>query len=416
MLTNNKINDYRFLVEKNAVDFLKNNENIIPESYKWICDKSEFIFDYNWDIDFKKYFNIDNIKVNEIWNYYDISYLLKNIKWEILSDNVSKISEEIIEKILSNNNNKTTLSIINISSLEAWIMYFILNELWIKNVVLNFNKTINLNSSSKTLESVLYIMAYKKSIFFNKLTSKIVWQIKNKNLNLKNENNYIILDENNTEKNYNFLKIDDYLKNQIWFKEWKNIYRLDKYPDNVFLLNKNIENIFVFDNDNDPWKMIDYYKEQIKKENKNIKFEIFWYKNYDIDSIWYYEDYLVNRNEEYKKYKNKIVNETERKYWGFTPKEAKKWENYKKLEENINDRTYIPYIVLAPILIISFISSDLKLWNTNYNWLYWWWNYNITIWGWSNWSSSYTIDKAKDTTSKSIIKSFWWWGFSKWTS
>gem|GEM_PF-3331776 len=90
-----------------------------------------------------------------------------------------------------------------------------MKEYGFNNVVFNLNKNINLNSDSKTFEAVLYIMAYKNSPYFRIENQKIATNLKKLDLFLKTEKSYIIIDQNNTDNNYNYLQIDDYIKQAI---------------------------------------------------------------------------------------------------------------------------------------------------------------------------------------------------------
>jgi len=419
MLTNTKeLNNYRFEVVKSAHDFLKTN----TLWQKDICSKEDFEFEYSWDQDFKKYFNIDTQKINEVWKYYNrVDLFLQNIIWENLYKNIWNTVQDILEKMTKNikKDDINNLFIININSLEWVILWYILKEYGFNNVVFNLNKNINLNSDSKTFEAVLYIMAYKNSPYFRIENQKIATNLKKLDLFLKTEKSYIIIDQNNTDNNYNYLQIDDYIKQAIWYKESKNIYRLDKYPNSNFLKNKNIWNIVVFDNDNDPWKIIKFYEEKLKSENNNIKFFFEKYNLENISEIWNYENYLVKKSEEYKQYRNNILDKIEKNTTQTTPKEAKKWDNFKKIEEKVRDYTILPYIVMLPILIVAFFMTDLWINNstssTNSSWGWW---YPVILWDFG-WSSSYDNNSSSNVENKkstSIIKSFGWWWFTKWSS
>jgi hypothetical protein len=120
-----------------------------------------------------------------------------------------------------------------------------------ENIVYNFNKQILINSANKTFEAILYMLTYENSNYIKNETLKIVDKIKEKGINFEilNKNSYIIFDENDFYPNYEYLKIDYYIKNQIGFSVPKDIYRVDEYPKSEFLLKKDIKKIVFIDND-----------------------------------------------------------------------------------------------------------------------------------------------------------------------
>lgn len=410
-------NSSRFVIEKNAIDFLKVSQVYPKILDQWIAKREQFSFNYQWDKDFKQFFRIDKDKITHIINtYQDIDFLLKNIYFEKIFSNITIAIIQIFEKIAWNKEQK--LSIINISPLEWAIIWSILQEFWLKNVVYNFNRNLSLNSTSKTLEWILYVFAYNNSNYFKEKIKEIISDIQKKHFDIQNDNNYIIIDENNNNEQYEHLKIDNYLKTQIWMKEQKNVYRLDKYPDEKFLLTKNIKYVYIFDNDNDSGKIIEFYQWNIK----NISFQEYTYNLIQEKRIWYYEDYLISKNDEYLNYKKTIETKALNNYqiYSKTIKESNDDDiygyiksNYDKFNANNKEENYhyIPYFVLFIILTIWLLMNDLPKW-TNYNnssssSSHIWWYY-----GWWIWDSNTISTKKTEWTS--IIKSFWWWWFKKW--
>lgn len=414
-------NSSRFIIEKNAIDFLKASpiysKNLLHQK---IAKKENFSFHYQWDTDFKKFFRLDKEKITHIANTYnDLDLLLKNIYFEKIFANILPIARQILETLASNTESK--LSIINIAPLEWAILWRILQDFWLKNIVYNFNRSLSLNSPSKTLEWVLYLFSYENSDYFKEKTKETLLKLQEENYNISNEKHYIIIDENNNKDSYEHLQIDNYLKTQIGIKEQKNIYRLDTYPDENFLLNKDIKNIYVFDNDDIPGKMIDFYTENIK----TIPIKKYKYFLVQEKKIGYYEDYLISKNKEYLVYKKnieikalnnyRVYNNTSKKS-NYSPEDYVK-TNYNKFNEKKSEENnyhYVPYVILFPILLVSFLANDLsKLPNfesgSSWGSTYIWWNYGWSIW----WGGSSTISSPK-SEGTSIIKSFWWWGFSKW--
>lgn len=414
-LTNNS----RFNINKNALEYLK---RFTEYTKKDIASMSNLKFVYYWDEDFKKYFKIDTKKLVSITNVYpDIDLLMQNIYFEELFKNIKSSAIEFAENLAKIKDN--SLIIINISPLEWAIISKIFVELGIKNVVFNFNRSIFLNSTSKILEWIFYLYLYENSPFFKEQTKIIVDEINALKLNIQPEKLYVLFDENNTKEKYKHLEIDDYLKSQIWLQEAKNIYRVDKYPDKEFLLKKWISKIIFFDNDDDFWKINSYMSESLE----NIKVENKKYSLKQSEKIWYYEDYLISSNLSYLTYKKNIEKNALKTYsvYSKTSKNTNKaWydaTNYIKLADKNKkskekDYAIVPYLVLFPILVITFLASDMKwwaLWRWNNTWTStssffynWWW---INLW----WGSSSSI-WSSSTKSSSIIKSFWWWGFSKW--
>lgn len=423
-------NTTRFTIEKDAVSFLK-KENIKSLENLEIAKKSDFKFNYNWDKDFLKYMNWNFDKINEISKYYpEMELFLKNIKWESFFDkSIEKASLSILEIISRNSINKVNLSIINISSLEMIIMWKVFEDFWIKNIVYNFNRIPAVNSSSKTLEAFLFLFAYDSSPYLKQKVKKVLASLNIWNFSDDIKNQYIIFDENNSTNNYNYHKINDYLKNQIWFKEPKNVYRLDKFPDEAFLSSKNIDTIFFFDNDNDYWKIADFYKDYFSENNKKIKIvKNKYFLRTKYKDIWYYEDYLVKKDKEYMVYKTKIASKTRNTASKFTPDsntykplfiahDSSNTKNkYQTNTSSMNDeqrKKILPFLISIPVLVVLFIMTDT--WFLVYNWSSWGSFVSINSW-WFWWTSIWSSSASSSKSSSSIIKSFWWGWFSKWSS
>lgn len=409
-------NTSRFSIYKNAIEYIQSTPTLIAKHD--ICSAKNYTLKYNWENDFKSFFRIDSQKAEQILKFYpETSLLLQNIYWDDIYLNVEKSAQDILEKI-TKNTTKPKLSIINISPLEWAILWKIFNELGLKNVVFNFNRTLWVNSTSKTLEAILYLFSYENSPYFRNKTSKIVQKIQNFYLNLQNEKNYIIIDENNNKEQYSHLSIDNYLKHQIGQKEPKNIYRLDKYPDEIFLLGKNISEIILFDNDNNYWQAHSYYEQTLKTiKIKKEKYSLEWDK-----SIWYYEDYLIEQNNLYKNYKKNIEQKAFHSYKAYeniqdSPKVKETPNLYAQRKSTWKqDKNYkiIPYILVFPILFMAFLisynSENDSSWSSG-GWSWGWYYYGWSLGWWDN-----TTISTPSTESKSVIKSFWGWGFSKGTT
>lgn len=412
-LTNNS----RFIVNKNAIEYLKSNSAIYTK--KEICKATDYNFVYSWDSDFKQFFRIDSEKMSLIAKSYpDTDLLLQNIYFDEIYKNIWKTAIEIAEKLFTKWNEKK-LSIINISPLEWAILWSIFRELWLKNIVFNFNRSLLLNSTSKTLEAILFLFSYEKSKFFKKSTTKISQKIETLNLDIKHENYSIIIEENNNKEKYAHINITDYIKSQIGQKEPKNVYRIDKYPKKEFLETKGITQVVIFDSDNDLWESMDYYKKSLW----NIKVQELKYILVQKASIWLYEDYLIEKSHEYYKYKleieQKAIKNTQNIYNSevknkYSPDQYMKVKNNGKVSTTV-DGSIVPYLIMFPILLVAFVAADGKWWNL--------WNNQTYISPFSSSSSSSSISwsswwngssVSSSSSRSSIISSFWGWGFSKW--
>lgn len=412
-------NTSRFTVIKNAVEFLQgenNSEDVKKALEKDICSADKFNYAYLWDPEFKAFFNWNFKRVEELWSLYkNIELLLKNIYWEKIFANLEKTVEELFGKIFLNQD-WNTLAIVNMYPIEMAICWEVLKNVWFKNVVYNFNRQPYMNSWTKTLEALLFLVSYDNSKYFQNLSKTL----RDKISSLKNvdfSKFYILFDENNSFCNYVFLTINDYLKTQIWMPEPKNVYRLDKYPTTDFLLKKSIKNVIVLDSDKDVWEGMEFYQKYIKEANAGINFKHEKYTLKDIADIGYYEDYLVKQDGEYMRYKANIIDKTALDIGSENTK--KKWDKKKKVQEQnfVRDTRLVPYLVVFPVLVIAFIVSDTK-----------WWTYYSSAWtgsthhssyrrsssSWFWWSSWKPSSFINSTSNSSSIKSFWWGWFSKW--
>lgn len=433
MTNMSNINNSRFSIEKDASNYLVTNSKLNPT--KNIAKKEDFSYSYNWDEDFKKFFKIDSQRINEIAKYYsEVDLFLQNIKFDDIFTSLEKTIVEIWEKIAKNiivNETWNALLFINISPIEWAILGEAFRDFWCKNVVYNFNRIPLINSSSKTFEAIIYLLAYQKSPYLQEKTKELISKLDSEKLLILKEKLYLFFDENNNKETYNHLQIDTYLQNQIWLKESKNIYRIDKYPNKEFIISKDINKIIILDNDKDIWSMIEYLKKDLKNSDYKIKIIEDNYTFSQVKSIWIYEDYLIEQNKEYLKYKQEIdkkisetvnaskINESINKKLNesnsneiYNPN--RKISNYEKLKNQnwkLKDRTIIPYLIMFPILVIAFLMSDLNWWSYYWNNSYGWWTTIITWW-----SSSSNSSVSSSKSSSSIIKSFGWGWFSKWSS
>lgn len=411
-------NSERFFVVENAIEYLKSRDDLVSRD---IATSSEFNFEYLWDVDFGEYFRIDTKKAHLIIkNYPDIDMLLINTYFDILYKKVWEIVIGLLDKMVKDTFNKT-INIINISPLEWAILWEVFRELGFKNTIYNFNRTFFINSTSKTLERFLYIYAYSNSKYFKDETKKILDNIRSKNYNLNYDNYYIIIDENNNIEKYDHLEIDNYLKSNIWLKDPKNVYRLDKYPTEDFLHSKDISKINIYDNDLGYGQWYEYYREILDVVPiKKLKYNFIQDRK-----IWLFEDYLVRQNVLYLNHKKSIENKAYNNYQIYKNSStgstnSNLYFKSKPKTKQGESHTVLPYLILFPILFIVFLSSDVgsmsstTTWTTapssSTNMLY----YMLGSGNWSlgNSSSSW----SSSSSSSSTIKSFWWWGFSKWST
>jgi len=412
----------RFLIKKDAHSYLKENKIYPLFLDDCISKESDFSYLYNWDDDFRKYFRIDIKRVEQLADFYDdITLFLKNLKLNDIFDSVENTLIEITTKIKQNLSKNNSLIIINISPLEGAILWTVYKELWLKNIVFSFNRKMWVNYEEKTFEASLLLLLYANSEFLQNKTKNLAQKIITRNLDIDYSKIYMIIDENNSNSNYDHTKIDNYLKTQIWFNTPKNVYRLDKYPDVEFLNIKWIDNVIVFDNDRDLWKFIEYYKDQIKKSNSKINFKQESYILNNVKNIWYFEDYLIQENRKYILYKKDIEKTALNKYkiekkhieWNYLAQNKIQNNNLfdKKYKQNKEEmKWYLVYFIATPILFILFLlnswwsnhSSWWVGWGTSSSWSSWWYS-------WSTWVSS----SSSTSSSSSSVWSFWWGWFSK---
>lgn len=424
-------NNNRFIVKKNAYEYLKSldaSDAIINNIGKIsLCSSSEYEYKYSWDIEFRKNFSWNFEKVDEIIKYYPDAWLfLKNIYWDKIFINAEKVLDEVINS-LSNYKDKS-LFIISMNSLEMMIVWEMLKNSWINNLVYSLIRQPTINSYSKTFEALLLMVSFDKSLYFQQLAKPLIDKVKVKISSIKSDDTYIIMDENNSYHRFNFLNISSYLKTQIWMSEDKITYRIDKYPKKDFIESKWIKNIVILDNDNDVWKSIQYYTDTIKTEIPSIKISNVSYEIDEIKEIWYYEDYLLAQNIKYNEYitniekvvsNKKQINQKQEKTQT-SKADPYVYRNQSKQYSEVNHRI-VPFLIIFPILVIAFLVSDLSSWTSNSSWTWTTSWYHSNTYFFSNYwhsSSSYFWGSSSSSkwSSSSFVRSFGWWWFSKWFS
>lgn len=415
----------RFIVEKNAHSYLLKIKCYDSEldNKGEICNIDDFSYVYKWDEDFKKYFRFDSLWIKQNSKYFsDMSLFVKNLDLNEIFMFLEDISLWIVYSLTQKASNKNSLVICNCSPIEWVLLWEVFRWLWCNNVAISLNRRIWINFSEKTFEATLIMLMYDKSNFLKRKVKEIVDRIKSEQLLIFWEKLYILIDENNSSSKYEHFWIDSYLKTQIWFKESKNVYRLDKYPDTDFLVSKNIENVFSFDSDSNPGSFLEYYQKEISSNLKKVNFENISYIDGNIDYIWHYEKYLCKQNNKYLKYKKDILQKADK-----LAKNQSKNINWSKINNSSNNSLFesknndsdnkmvkllvsIVLIVYAWMMMYSIFSSLVNWgnswsstsWGSSYNY---WWNYWWSYWWYNNssWKSS-----------TSWVSSFGWGWFSKW--
>ncbi len=99
-------NNWRFTLKRNADEYLKSldkQDPIIKKIEKiQLCKSSEFEYKYYWDADFRKFFSWNFEKTEDIIKYYpDVDLFLKNIYWDKLFENTSKLLDQVLGNLVS---------------------------------------------------------------------------------------------------------------------------------------------------------------------------------------------------------------------------------------------------------------------------------------------------------------------------
>lgn len=243
----------RFHIAKDLVEWAKD----LPEA-PWgnlaDSDEKNWKLHYNGDEDLKKFIHIYDKDIALFQKFFpNMDIWLKNIFWEPLFVSSKKILENILEKI-----EKNSLIVAHMSPLEMSIVGETLGLLGAKNVIYNFNRQAAVNSKSKTLEATLFLVAWRETPWLQEKLEKLAQKIPAKNF----ENILFFLDENDIPPSWNISSCDDYVKNAIGWKENAVTYKVDDLPSREFLLEKNIKNIYFFDQD-DSSKIDDFYEKRV---------------------------------------------------------------------------------------------------------------------------------------------------------
>lgn len=365
-----------------------------------------------------------NIYIREIEllsKYYpDMDIFLQNIYWDSIFNSAQVIIEQILKKIDTENN----LIIIHASPLEMVVIGEFFKNNGIVNIAYNFNRIPAINSISKTLEAGLFLVSWDQTPW---LKEKIIdlWKktFIQENLN-RLEKSIVLLDENDIAPNWNISRIDPYVKSSIGWKENVVVYRVDEIPKSRLLLDQGIKDIYFFDTDSS--NSIDTYYQSILGT-------VFTFHNSFIDAapienIGFFEDYVVQKNQEYLQYKKEVLRKNEAikksmqlQWWGM---EKWKWKSNfsdnspSHLKQPISLKEWLIYLgwlaIILPLFLLVEARWGQSVFTKNKSG---WWNYtpsgsSSVRSNSSSWGSSFS--RSTSSSSNSSISSFGGGGFSKW--
>lgn len=412
-------NTDRFAIAKDLKEWLETEKK--PWGDRIWSDEANWKYNFQWD---KKLLSFMNIYIQEIElfsKYYpDMDIFLQNIYWDTIFISAWAIIEQILKKIDTNNN----LIIIHASPLEMVVIGEFLKNNGIVNIAYNFNRIPAINSISKTLEAGLFLVSWDQTPW---LKEKIIdlWKktFIQENLN-KLEKSIVLLDENDIPPNWNISRIDPYVKGSIGWKENVVIYRVDEMPKSKFLLDQGIKDIYFFDTDTS--NSIDtYYQSTL---DTAFIFHNSVINAAPIENIWFFEDYVVQKNYEYLQYKKEVLwkNENIKKSlqqqgggmekWKWKSSSSSNNSGYSK--QPISLKEWLAYLGWLAIILPLFLLAEARWWQGVFTKSQsGWWNYTPTrSSGFRSSSSSWgsTFSRSPSSSSSSSISSFGGGWFSKW--
>ncbi len=411
-------NTQRFSIAKDLKEWVE-WINISPWGILEWSDERNWKYHYEWSSDLLSYMNIYIDQLESFGKYYpEMDLFLQNIHWDPIFLSAKKIIEQISKKIEAENN----LIIIHSSPLEMVIIWEFFKNNGVKNIAYNFNRVPAVNSISKSLEAGLFLVSWTHISWLKEKINTLWVSLKTKTDISKFKDSIILLDENDIPQNWNISRIDPYIKSAIGWKENIVTYRVDEMPKSELLLKQNIKDIYFFDTDSS--NAIDaYYQSTLGK--------LFHFHSYIIDSIvpeniWYYEDYVVEKNQEYLVYKNEILSKNEilkeslKEGWGM-----EKWKGKSNIfarpeisRSQISLKEWMIYLGWLAVILPLFLLMEVRWWqgvftksSTG------WWNYTPSSSSSfrsssSSWWSSFTHTPSASTSSS--ISSFGGGWFSKW--
>ncbi len=408
---------YRFSLAKDIKEWIDISQKEPWWGISW-SDEKTWKYEYLGDKKFLPYMSLYTSEIEQFSKYFpDMDIWLKNIYWDSLFTN----AESLIDQILSKIEKDPTFSIVHLFPLEMAIVWEVIKSIGGVNLVYNINRIPAINSISKTLEASLFLVSWKQIEWLNTRMEKLISLYKEKYLWLKLSDHFFLFDENDTVPIWNISRIDNYVKWAIGFKESIITYHTEELPSKDFLIKNGYKSVVFSDTDNSHG-IDEYY-------TKNIGTIFYITKNtlqvHTSENIGYYEDYVVEKNTEYLKYRKDILSATsQNKIHMGTGGGTEKWKkNYSGGSSPINTlgnstlslkewAAYLGGLALLLPLFLMLEASHGRAWftpttSTSSGTSGWWNSYRSSSWGSSFKSSS-------SSSSSSSVSSFWGWGFSKW--
>ena len=408
---------YRFSLAKDLKEWIDITKKEPWGDLPW-SDERNWSYEYLWEAKFLPFMNIYSSDIELFGKYFpDMDIWLKNIHWDGIFLNAKNLLDQILSEWYEGN----TLSIIHLFPLEMVIVGEVLKKLWWVNTVYNFNRVPAVNSTSKTLEAGLFLVSWRYIDWLKNPMEQLVWEMDTKYTNRSLDSHFFLFDENDTTPNWNIARIDSYVKWAIGFKESIITYHTEEFPSKEFLTKNNFRYIKLYDTDTS--NSIDsYYRWVLWKtfSLKNIKLTLS-----TLPSIGYYEEYVVEKNGEYLKYRKDVLKTTQSntiKIWSGGGTE--KWKKSSALGGSSSSgsvqplslkegMSYIGWLaILLPIFLMLEWTNGTALANkSNTSSVLYNGSSGVrSSWGfWSSFKSS-----SSSSSSSSSISSFWGGGFSKW--
>ncbi len=407
-------NTYRFSLAKDLKEWIdiskKEPWGDLPGS-----DEKTWKYEYTWSPKFLPFMNIYTSEIEGFAKYFpDMDIWLKNIYWKDIFMN----ARSLLEQILSKKYDGDTLSVIHLFPLEMAIVGEVIQSLGGVNTVYNFNRIPAVNSISKTLEAALFLVSWRQIEWLMNPMEILIKELREKYNELSLSSHFFLFDENDTTPNWNITRTDSYVKGAIGFKESIVTYHTEEFPSKEFLMKNGLKNVLLYDTDES--NSIDAYYRWVLWKNftiANIPLTLS-----SSSSIWYYEEYIVEKNTEYLKYRKDIMKTTEEgKIHIWSSGGTEKWKKSSAITRSPSGITeqltlkegmaYMGWLaILLPIFLMLESSKGTPIFTSSPgNSSSFWWSSGIR--SSSNWWWSFT--KSAWSTSSSV-SSFWGGGFSKW--
>ncbi len=406
---------YRFSLAKDLKEWIDINKKEPWGDLAW-SDERNWSYEYLWEAKFLPFMNIYSSDIEIFSKYFpDMDIWLKNIHWNEIFVNAKNLLDQILSQWYEGN----TLSIVHLFPLEMVIVGETLKKLWWVNTAYNFNRVPTVNSISKTLEAGLFLVSWKHIDWLKNPMEHLVQEMGEKYKSRSLDTHFFLFDENDTTPNWNIARVDSYVKWAIGFKESIVTYHTEEFPSKEFLMKNGFKYIKLYDADTS--NSIDsYYKWVLWKtfSLENIKLTL-----NTISTIWYYEEYVVEKNSEYLKYRKDVLKTTQANTIKIgSGGGTEKWKkssalsgNYDGTAEPLSLKEGMSYIgwlaILLPIfLMLEWSNGTTLINNTGKSSVSYGGSSGIRSSGgfWSSFKSS------SSSSSSNSISSFWGGGFSKW--